>query len=579
MSEKELKEYWNKPFNVKPDTGFNAWKAKEVFHLPHETHLEFPELLRQSLVNFFTDSIKMKKFMELIVNEHEKFCSTETKYLSTAKVRFYTNLIKAVGPEMIWMFAPFVQEYHKSDKESHQICAAELVSGIIRGSKFWHYEDVSKVWNELLTPCLKTVLKNINSETFRHWLNSLSYAVRRVDPNRVKWLYDLLLESLTSEFSSESTSKQMHVLQLCTTLFTKSWRTKPLTITLFQLVQKHTGNSLFSIRKSVGNALNSTLAFDVQFHHDSDVQLDNNHNILNDFPLVKEFFGNILEELPKKSKDQKEINEDKEKKEKNALETFSMWMYSYMSTKSIAMKEELYKTIPILCENVEDPKLDDNVNADADELPRCLSALCEMRTSFTPSNLVPIVLKMIWKVTQTSESLRAILAALDFLQVFVFANFMSICFHDDYIEEIESNVLKLISHGKLEVRQRAAKVFCGLIHSSLVSVPRIEVLAKMFTERIPKKIQRTSEFSKDGLIQYHSGVLGLCSIVRAFPYKIPDFVPPILNEIGKHLHGPQIVAATAKRNLKVFKTSHQFSYTEDKMNHSTLFHLPPDYIF
>ena len=72
FSEEELKKYWEKPFTVKPDTGLVEWKTTEMFHLPHETHLEFPESLRKSLVKHFSDPTKVKNFMELLVNDNEK---------------------------------------------------------------------------------------------------------------------------------------------------------------------------------------------------------------------------------------------------------------------------------------------------------------------------------------------------------------------------------------------------------------------------------------------------------------------------------------------------------------------------
>ena len=196
FSEEELREYWEKPFTVKPDIGFYEWKTLEVFHLPHETHLEFPKSLRESILKFFSDPNKLKSFIELLVIDNEKFDSEEEKSVTYIKIRFFTNLIRAVGPEMISILTPFVKEYHQSEKDSHQICAAEIIAGIIRGSRLWNYEEVSKIWNDILTPCLKSMLTNINNDTYKHLFRTLDYAVRRVDPNRIKWLFDILLEHL-----------------------------------------------------------------------------------------------------------------------------------------------------------------------------------------------------------------------------------------------------------------------------------------------------------------------------------------------------------------------------------------------
>ena len=37
----------------------------------------------------------------------------------------------------------------------------------------------------------------------------------------------------------------------------------------------------------------------------------------------------------------------------------------------------------------------------------------------------------------------------------------------------------------------------------------------------------------------HSGVIGLCAFVNAFPYDVPEFVPDVLMHLSGHLHDPQ----------------------------------------
>ena len=46
--------------------------------------------------------------------------------------------------------------------------------------------------------------------------------------------------------------------------------------------------------------------------------------------------------------------------------------------------------------------------------------------------------------------------------------------------------------------------------------------------------------SIDKLITLHSGILGLCAFVEAFPHDVPSFLPPILMELSTHLNDPQV---------------------------------------
>lgn len=36
----------------------------------------------------------------------------------------------------------------------------------------------------------------------------------------------------------------------------------------------------------------------------------------------------------------------------------------------------------------------------------------------------------------------------------------------------------------------------------------------------------------------HTGVLGLCAFIAAYPYDIPDFVPDVFEHLGANLNDP-----------------------------------------
>merc|ERR1712200_181696 len=68
----------------------------------------------------------------------------------------------------------------------------------------------------------------------------------------------------------------------------------------------------------------------------------------------------------------------------------------------------------------------------------------------------------------------------------------------------------------------------------------------------------------DNLVLLHSGILGLCSFIEAFPHDVPEFVPPILMELSTHLNDPQPVPSTIKKSLQEFKRTHQDNWQEHK---------------
>ena len=74
---------------------------------------------------------------------------------------------------------------------------------------------------------------------------------------------------------------------------------------------------------------------------------------------------------------------------------------------------------------------------------------------------------MIWKVSQSS-SWKAKMSILEFVQTFVFTNFMSLCLHEKYVAQIEKLVIEMMSDVTLQVRQKATKILCGLFHSQFI---------------------------------------------------------------------------------------------------------------
>lgn len=45
--------------------------------------------------------------------------------------------------------------------------------------------------------------------------------------------------------------------------------------------------------------------------------------------------------------------------------------------------------------------------------------------------------------------------------------------------------------------------------------------------------------SRNAIRMRHAGVLGLCAFIRAHPYDVPKYVPPIFEHLGIHMNDPQ----------------------------------------
>lgn len=159
-----------------------------------------------------------------------------------------------------------------------------------------------------------------------------------------------------------------------------------------------------------------------------------------------------------------------------------------------------------------------------------------------------------------SPSWSARLAIIDILQVVVFHNMSIVLSRHEWVEKVQSIVLRLLEDNVLEVREKSAEVLGGLLHCSFL--PATDKLLELFKKKCRTKvIKRTNRVTtscaveaanaseSDNLVKRHSGVLGLCAFITAYPYDIPEFVPNVFEIISNHLNDPQPIPV---RNFLAF---------------------------
>ena len=111
-------------------------------------------------------------------------------------------------------------------------------------------------------------------------------------------------------------------------------------------------------------------------------------------------------------------------------------------------------------------------------------------------------------------------------------------------------VTSLLEAEHITVRQKAAKVLGGLLHCGFVGEDTLTQLLDQLRDKVRVKMARKGrKYKRDvkgdkgegaKLISLHSGVLGLCAFVEAFPHDVPSFLPPILMELSTHLNDRQV---------------------------------------
>lgn len=195
----------------------------------------------------------------------------------------------------------------------------------------------------------------------------------------------------------------------------------------------------------------------------------------------------------------------------------------------------------------------------------------------TMEDCMDAALNKIEEVSMMS-SWSARLALIDVLQVLVFNNMPIVLSREEWVQKVQSIVLRLLEDSVLEVRVKAAQVLGGLLHCSFL--PSTDKLLELFKRKCRTKVLRTSRRlltncgteavatastsnssnsngsnetqEAESVRARHMGVLGLCAFISAYPYDIPEFVPDVFEHLGAHLNDPQPIPVCIVKTYLLF---------------------------
>ncbi|CAF3963846.1 unnamed protein product, partial [Rotaria sp. Silwood1] len=90
-----------------------------------------------------------------------------------------------------------IRDKTKTQEGSHRV-AAEIVAGMIRGSKHWTLDMLDELWKKL-TPFLNEVCTNLSVETVSHWGSCFKYSMEDEDPRRMYRLIEFLRSLMNNQ--------------------------------------------------------------------------------------------------------------------------------------------------------------------------------------------------------------------------------------------------------------------------------------------------------------------------------------------------------------------------------------------
>ena len=508
-NEQELKEYWQKPFIVKPYLGFYHWSAPQTkcrtTNKNYAIGSRFPEIDKVFKTKF-GDSNYVSNFIRLNAIEHKKGEDT----FNMDKALFYSMIFEIYGDLFLPEFSRHVVNLSQSVEESDQRSAAEMIYGIVRGSRFWPFEPSRALWIDLLNPVIKSLCTtHITQESIADWEICFSALSNKIDPNRLYWFYEQLLELLQN--GSLTTFSNSVILRLCNKTLMQNWKVEKLFVRTNEILKKHLSRPYHKIRTHISKMYATLMTMDVEY-----LDLNGWNSGGRQFPKINNFIAEIIPKLNLNSHNPEiannmEVDNNADENSMYLLETVSCWLLYYIQICSSAMNPSIYQLLPYLCQFI-------GVESDQEVSQSCLNALCLLSVSMiNDESSLKVLLNIIHKVIK-SDSYKAKISVLEYVQVFVFTNFMFLFKNKDVVEEIEDLIVKHMSDDHLQVRNKAAKILCGLLHSSFLEPDKTHsrLIARfrgLIRTKMTRKDKKKIKFSKidnikERLAEFHCGILG-----------------------------------------------------------------------
>lgn len=193
-------------------------------------------------------------------------------------------MFKIFDDLLLPLFVPHLEKLVNDKEESHQRCAAEIISGIIRGSKHWEYEKITNLWSNLI-PLLETAIVNLYSETKTDWAICISMALESRDPNRSHWLLEYLVDDPLKDSTSFTACERLRLLT--TAVGQQSWRNKELCVRIMNYIRPHLSHRFQNIREKISSCLAVVL------REDTILQLGNAGESTKTLDFFKEVFPQL----------------------------------------------------------------------------------------------------------------------------------------------------------------------------------------------------------------------------------------------------------------------------------------------
>ncbi|KAG0355172.1 hypothetical protein BGZ54_001264, partial [Gamsiella multidivaricata] len=564
-------------------TGWLVWPKSYKAYLPRTESFEMPEVDAESrpayehLQQFFGQASFWEKLIEFMAQEpvrgerHDSFSSEHARLFKSIFGLWEDKFLDVVEPVVVKLCSTV-------DDKNAQRTATELIGGLIRGSKHWKKSSLDRMW-AWLTPVLKKAFQLCTPDSLVYWERFVKYVCSFRDPRRLLPLVSLIFNTPLDKDSTAAFSESKNLFFTRAVLVSLSWRVSLLTPALREDCLGHITHPYKQVREILGHVINEY--FQIMPHP--------SYKSVAEFLKVQKSEGDarstMVDSLDEKSAHQISVlvqSLEKWRIERppaiqgasdytNASKTVLSWVYQALS--GFRVQATYGVVLPLIPELFQMQDIPD----DQDLQQLATLSLLQLARFVYPATMVPEMVDMFCKILKESTSWHVRNNVLPVVQIFFYTNLFSM--DVNMMVKVMDAVSGMLLDPQIEVRQLAASTLSGIVRCSQRDaiqklIPHFKEL--LLSTPLPSRKKRDPSGAKgplpegysDALVKRHAGVLGLSSLLEAFPYDVPKWMPPVMVFLEGYFSDPPPVSTTVKKAFGDFKRTHQDTWHEDQKRFS-----------
>uniref|UniRef100_A0A8C1XWS5 Proteasome activator subunit 4b n=1 Tax=Cyprinus carpio TaxID=7962 RepID=A0A8C1XWS5_CYPCA len=423
-------------FVEKTHWGYYCWPKNLMVYAPaaeqpKDLSAENMNERERVIYDHFTEPMFIKQLIEFLSLEDRK---GKDKF-NPRRFCLFKGLFRNYSDAFLPVLKPHMERLANDSHESTQRCVAEIIAGLVRGSKHWSFSKVEALW-KFLIPLMRTALSNITVETYADWGTCVATACESRDPRKLHWLLEMLMECpLSGEGGSFVDACHLYVLQ--GGLAQQEWRVPELLHRLLSYLEPKLTQVYKNVRERIGSVLTYIFMIDVTLPY----------TLPTKSPHIAEFTERILSQLKPLIEGDEEIQnhvveengvgeQDERTQAIRLLKTVLKWlMASAGRSFSTAVPQQL-QLLPLLFKWIADfhsvpvsVHLYDELKRDA---KTCLSLMSQ---GLLYPEQIPMVLKVLHEIAGSS-SWHARFSVLTYLQIMVFYNLFTILSNEQAVQDV-----------------------------------------------------------------------------------------------------------------------------------------------